>query len=144
MDEAALQLVQQVLAQQAAALELYARQWCSTPEDVVQEAILRMARERPLPERPVAWLYCAVRRGAITAARGASRRQKHELAAARSADWFVGNERDTRDAEAAALALPSPRLDRDRLMVRLGEQTVLGRPLTDYEARLSPGPRRTT
>ena len=70
MDEAAIQLVQQMLVQQGAALELYARQWCQTPEDVVQEALLRLGRERPLPKRPVAWLYFAVRRGALSAARG--------------------------------------------------------------------------
>ncbi|MGD9644961.1 MAG: RNA polymerase sigma factor [Pirellulales bacterium] len=120
MDEAALQLVQQVLAQHAASLELYARQWCNSPEDVVQEAILRLARERPLPDRPVAWLYCAVRRGALTVARGAARRQRHEGAAARRVPWFSPNAGEALDAEEATMALADlPLAEREVVVARL-------------------------
>ena len=41
-----------LLDQHAAALELYARQWCDTPEDVVQDAFLKLAGLRDLPENP--------------------------------------------------------------------------------------------
>lgn len=120
MDDAALQLVQQVLSQYAAALELYARQWCHTPEDVVQEAILRLARERPLPERPVAWLYAAVRNGAISASRGASRRRRHEEAAAARASWFEPSSSDALDAREAATVLAGlPLAEREVVVARL-------------------------
>ena len=40
----------------AAVLELYARQWCDAPEDVVQEAFLKLVAQQPLtrPTRGVA------------------------------------------------------------------------------------------
>ena len=120
MDDAALQLVQQLLSQHAAALELYARQWCHSPEDVVQEAILRLARERPLPERAVAWLYIAVRNGAISASRGASRRRRHEEAAAARTSWFDSRGGDVLEAREAAAALAElPLTEREVVVARL-------------------------
>ena len=53
----------------AAALALYARQWCDGPEDIVQEAFVKLARQRPPPDRAVPWLYRVVRNGAIAASR---------------------------------------------------------------------------
>ena len=41
----------------AAPLVLYARQWCDTPEDAVQDAFLKLVRQRRPPEDVVAWLY---------------------------------------------------------------------------------------
>lgn len=120
MDEAALQLVRDILATQGSALELFARLWCDTPEDVVQEALLRLARERPLPDRPVAWMYRAVRRRAITAGRAAARRRRHEAAASRTADWFepsVGEAIDSQSATAALAELAAA--DREVVVARL-------------------------
>ena len=72
----------------ASALVLYARQWCSTPDDVVQTAFLKLARQRTVPDNPAAWLYRVVRNGAIDAARAARRRQKYETRAAeQSSAW---------------------------------------------------------
>lgn len=74
----------------AAALVLYARQWCLTPDDVVQTAFLKLARQRSAPDKPAAWLYRVVRNGAIDAARSARRRQKYETRAAESSPaWFL-------------------------------------------------------
>ncbi len=39
-------LLGQLLDRHAAALELYARQWCEVPEDVVQDAFLKLAGQR--------------------------------------------------------------------------------------------------
>src|SRR2546430_2209713 len=77
----------------AAALVLYARQWCACPEDVVQEAFVKLT-SRPSPPEPVLpWLYRVVRNGALTARRAAERRRKHETqAAARQPTWFVAAE----------------------------------------------------
>jgi RNA polymerase sigma-70 factor (ECF subfamily) len=120
MDEAALKLVRDILATQGAALELFARGWCDTPEDVVQETLLQLARQRPLPERPVAWMYRAVRRRALTSARAATRRRKHEAAAGAKVDWFeptVGDAIDSQAATDALAALVSD--DREVVVARL-------------------------
>ena len=91
----------------AAALTLYARQWCACPEDVVQTAFLKLVRLRTPPDNLLPWLYRVVRNGAIDASRAARRRHKYEAAAADSAPrWFVPSEDPTGlDARAAADAL---------------------------------------
>lgn len=120
MEQAVLKLVQHVLETQAAALELYARAWCRAPEDVVQDAIVQLARQRPLPDRPIGWLYCAVRRGAISAGRAENRRQRHESAAARAVEWFEPAVGDALDARAASEALKAlPLEQREVLVARL-------------------------
>jgi RNA polymerase sigma-70 factor (ECF subfamily) len=93
----------------AAALVLYARQWCGSPEDVVQTAFLKLVRLRARPDNLVPWLYRVVRNGAIDASRAARRRTKYEGAAADRADpWFSPPDDPTGlDARAAADALTS-------------------------------------
>ena len=83
------EVIARLYREQAGSLVLYARQWCTTPEDVVQEAFIALARERSLPDRPEAWLYRAVRNAAIGAARSASRRRRHEARAAVGEAWFA-------------------------------------------------------
>jgi RNA polymerase sigma-70 factor (ECF subfamily) len=98
----------------AAALELYARQWCDSPEDVVQEAFLKLAGQGSLPANPAAWLFRVVRNGAINAALAARRRRRHESgAAARALSWFHrpssaarGDSLDPETATAELQALP--------------------------------------
>jgi len=77
-----LDLLANLLDQHAAALELYARQWCDAPEDVVQEAFLKLAGQRSVPSSPAAWLFRVVRNGAIDAGLAARRRRRHEAHAA--------------------------------------------------------------
>jgi RNA polymerase sigma-70 factor (ECF subfamily) len=89
----------------AAPLVLYARQWCDAPEDVVQEAFLKLVRKAPPLEDEVAWLYRVVRNGALDAAKMARRRQRRESAVARPIRWFVEPEVDGLDAETAVAAL---------------------------------------
>src|SRR5262249_9612789 len=89
----------------AAPLVLYARQWCAAPEDIVQEAFLKLVGRRRPPEDAVAWLYRVVRNGAIDAAKVARRRQRRESAAARPVRWFVEPEVEGLDAESAVAAL---------------------------------------
>ncbi len=98
----------------AAALELYARQWCDEPEDVVQEAFVKLAAQATTPLNSAAWLFRTVRNGAINAGIAKRRRRKHEaLAAARVPDWFetsrtVGSGAlvDPESAQAALAMLP--------------------------------------
>ena len=59
----------------AGALMLYARQWCAVPEDVVQEAFIKLVQQRTLPEDVLAWLYRVVRNRAMDAGKTSRRRQ---------------------------------------------------------------------
>ena len=96
----------------AAALELFARQLCDAAPDVVQEAFVELAAQNRVPRDVLAWLYCVVRNKALTAARAARRRKRHEAeAAARRPTWFVPAGSDVLDAQAVAAALES--LDRE-------------------------------
>jgi RNA polymerase sigma-70 factor (ECF subfamily) len=73
----------------ADALVLFARQWCDAPEDVVQEAFVSLSALRTPPENPAAWLFRAVRNGAINAGTAARRRRRHEaIAASSTPPWF--------------------------------------------------------
>ena len=63
-------------------LVLYARQWCTAPEDIVQEAFLKLVVRKKLPDNVAAWLCRVVRNGAISSFRAAQRRRHHEGAAA--------------------------------------------------------------
>jgi RNA polymerase sigma factor (sigma-70 family) len=89
----------------AAPLVLYARQWCDVPEDVVQEAFIKLVRHHRPPEDPVAWLYRVVKNGAIDTAKIARRRHRRESVAARPVRWFVEPAVDGLDAETAVAAL---------------------------------------
>lgn len=103
----------------AAALALYARQWCCSPDDVVQTAFLKLARQSTPPDNVLPWLYRVVRNGAIDAARAARRRQKYEARAAeRNPDWFLPPDDPTGlDARAAAGALAELPLEIREIMV---------------------------
>ena len=91
----------------AAPLVLYARQLCEVPDDVVQEAFVKLIRQSRPPEDVVAWLYRVVRNGALDAAKIARRRRRRESATARAARWFVEPEVDGLDAATAVAALES-------------------------------------
>jgi RNA polymerase sigma-70 factor (ECF subfamily) len=99
-------------------LVLYARQWCDAPEDVVQDAFLKLVAGKP-PHDPVAWLYRVVRNGAIDAGKMARRRQRRESAAGRPARWFVEPRVDGLDAETAVAALQRlPAEQRETIVAR--------------------------
>jgi RNA polymerase sigma factor (sigma-70 family) len=103
-----------LIDQHAAALELYARQWCEAAEDVVQEAFLKLAQQAHPPDKPAAWLFRAVRNGAINVAVAEGRRRRRESdAAAVGRDWFqfpadptVSDAPDAAVAEAELQRLP--------------------------------------
>jgi RNA polymerase sigma factor (sigma-70 family) len=103
-----------------AALVLFARQWCQAPEDVVQDALCKLAEQSRWPEDPVAWLYRVVRNRAIDAGRSERRRQRREAAASRPERWFAEASIDGLDAEAAVAALESlPPEQREVIVARL-------------------------
>ncbi len=95
----------------AGPLGLYARQWSPSPEDAVQEAFVKLAGlARDPPADPAAWLFRAVRNGAINAGIAARRRSRREAeAAARNGHaWFEPDPPagDGDRVEAALAALP--------------------------------------
>src|SRR5437764_15241692 len=80
----------QLIDEPAAALVLYARQFCAAPEDVVQEAFLQLLRQPQAPAPLVPWLYRVVRNAGISASRASQRRRRHETEAARrETAWFM-------------------------------------------------------
>jgi RNA polymerase sigma factor (sigma-70 family) len=103
-----------------APLILYARQWCRAPEDVVQDAFVKLATVREPPREVVSWLYRVVRNRAIDAGKTARRRQQREWAAARPERWFLEQAVDGVDASAAIAALERlPPEQREAIVARL-------------------------
>jgi RNA polymerase sigma factor (sigma-70 family) len=95
-----------LLDRHAAALELYARQFSRAADDAVQEALVELARQRSMPDDVLAWLYRVVRNKALTAARAAGRRQRHEgHAAEQRPAWFIAAGAESLDAQTATDAL---------------------------------------
>jgi RNA polymerase sigma factor (sigma-70 family) len=115
MNHAGPELLAQLLDEHGDPLVLYARQWCDSPEDVVQEALVALFRQ---PENVVGWLYRVVRNAAISAARASQRRSRHESAAAGvGAAWFVSADDARLDAQAAADALGNLPLEQREVIV---------------------------
>jgi RNA polymerase sigma-70 factor (ECF subfamily) len=109
----------ELLDRHAAALVLFARQFCRSPEDAVQEAFMQLARQAEAPDEPAAWLFRVVRNGALSAARAEHRRSKHEAAAAatRTSVWFLPSEADRLDALSAGEALAELALEEREIIV---------------------------
>lgn len=121
MSQAGPELLGRLLDEHGAALVLYARQWCSSPDDVVQEALIQLARQPKIPEKLLPWLYRVVRNGAISAARSARRRREHESVAAQPPDaWLEAAAGDRIDAALAAGCLEAlPPEQRETIVARL-------------------------
>lgn len=115
------ELLGQVLQKYGPALRLYAAQFCRAPDDAVQEALVQLARQREAPAHLAAWLYRTVRNSALTTARGAQRRARHEAqAAALRAEWFAASPRGEIDAAQAQAALEAlPQAQREVLVARI-------------------------
>ncbi len=102
------ELLERLAREHAAALVLYARQWCAAPEDVVQDAFVKLVAQKKPPDNPLPWLYRVVRNAALMANRADRRRRHREtVAAARAPTWFVDADTDGLDAAATAAALRS-------------------------------------
>ncbi len=107
-DEHAPLWLARLLDEHGAALVLYARQWCSTPEDVVQQALLELVTQRERPDNVLGWLYRVVRNSAISAARGQSRAHsvKQGRPCPRRGFRIVAAQLDVEEATAALASLP--------------------------------------
>jgi RNA polymerase sigma factor (sigma-70 family) len=113
------ELLGRLLDRHGAALALYARQWCGSPEDVVQDAFVRLAAQTESPRDPVAWLFRVVRNGAISAGRSETRRRKHESQAAKvDVGWFESMNDSAIDPQTVSAAVGELK-DDDREIVVL-------------------------
>jgi RNA polymerase sigma-70 factor (ECF subfamily) len=109
-----------LIASHAAALALFARQWCNDPEDAVQGAFCKLVRLSVPPDDPVAWLFKVVRTTAIDRGRADRRRAKREAIIAKPERWFAENEIEGLDAVAAVAALEAlPAELREVIVARL-------------------------
>jgi RNA polymerase sigma-70 factor (ECF subfamily) len=94
-----------LISSHAAALALFARQWCAHPEDAVQDAFCKLVRLPAPPDDPLAWLFRVVRTTAIDHSRAERRRARREAQSAKPERWFAETEIEGLDAEAAVAAL---------------------------------------
>jgi len=121
MDDDDAKFLSRLLDQHSASLILYAQQWCNSPEDVVQEAIVRLMRQQTPPDNLIAWLYRVVRNQAIDSGRAAGRRTHYEQAASSERNaWFMtvaGNEIDATAAVEKLELLPIEQ--REAIVLRL-------------------------
>ncbi|HEV3146310.1 MAG TPA: sigma-70 family RNA polymerase sigma factor [Gemmataceae bacterium] len=88
--------------QHAPALRLYARQWGSSGEDLVQVAFVRLAQQSPPPERILPWLYAVVRNEAHSVQRSTIRRRQREQERCHPEAWFDAADSRLDAAEVAA------------------------------------------
>lgn len=100
----------QLMDRHLPALVLYARQWSAAPDDVVQDAFLKLVRQKRSPNNVVAWLYRVVRNAAIDSARSRKRRKRTEtVAAEQKSGWFcsdIGSDLDAAEATRVLQTLP--------------------------------------
>jgi RNA polymerase sigma factor (sigma-70 family) len=100
---------------------LYARQWCSYPDDALQEALIDLAHQTTDPRDPVAWLFQTVRCKALNQSRSEHRRAKYQnLAAQQREAWFVADpmcKLESSEVQAALDTLPA--LDREIVIARI-------------------------
>jgi RNA polymerase sigma-70 factor (ECF subfamily) len=113
----------------AAPLKLYARQWldAAAAEDVVQEAFLSLMAQNLPPANLRAWLFRAVRNGAVSAVRSRVRRSRREQqVAAERGGYFEPSPADLIDARAAQEAMEGlPQPQREVVVLRLWGQLTL-------------------
>lgn len=115
------EMLKRLLDRHGGPLLLYARQWCDSPEDVLQESLIKLMRMKKPPHNPVGWIYRAVRNGAISAARAGARRKRREAAVAEMGrPWFDPAEGERLDAMAATGALKQLSIQqRETIVARL-------------------------
>jgi RNA polymerase sigma-70 factor (ECF subfamily) len=115
------EILTRLLNEHGRALVLFARQWCSTPEDAVQEAVLQLVRQPALPENLAGWMFHVVRNLALNASRASQRRTRREAeAAGRGEAWFEVSADERLDAAAATEALAALSVEqREAIVARL-------------------------
>jgi len=84
-------------------LMLYARQWSpdQQAEDIVQDAFLKLLKQRKCPDNVRAWLFRVVRNASISLVRRLQQRQAGQKFLYREVMWFESRPDDVIDARLA-------------------------------------------
>ncbi len=110
-------------------LMLYARQWSpdQQAEDIVQDAFIKLLKQRKTPDNIRAWLFCVVRNDSISKARNLKQRLKADQKILKSeVVWFETKPGDLIDANIAQNILQTlPFHLRDIVMLRIWGQMSL-------------------
>ncbi len=111
----------EVLIQYGGALVLYARQWCSWPDDAVQEALCDLVQLNSPPRDVPAWLFKAVRFKAINLARAERRRHGYQSQSALERDhWFESrHETQAQARELESMLSQLPDLEREIVVAKV-------------------------
>lgn len=120
----ALQLAE-LIARHAGSLQLWIRSCCPSPEDVVQEALCKLAIQDPAPENPVAWLYRVCRNLAQKQRIADMRRRKREQSRAPAEATVPAGEDSLDQAEVLAAVETLADEFREVLVARLWGQLSL-------------------
>ena len=88
---------------------LFARQWTSEPEDVVQNALVKLFQQLQVPADPVAWMYRVIRNEAISGHRRRRNRIAREAQVASDIVWIASldDQIDSQHASSALRELPN-------------------------------------
>jgi len=109
-------------------LMLYARQWSpdQQAEDIVQDAFIKLLKQRTCPDNVRAWLFRVVRNDSISVVRRLQRRRADQDSAHLEALWFESRCDDLIDARLAQdfLKTLEPHL-REIVMLRIWGQMTL-------------------
>ncbi|MBC8356288.1 MAG: sigma-70 family RNA polymerase sigma factor [Planctomycetes bacterium] len=113
--------VQELIDSHGAALKLYARQWCNAPEDALQEALIELLRQSPVPDQPVAWLFNTIRFRAMNLTRGERRRSEHHRQASQQRnEWFGdGGDAGFDSEELTGVLTQLPQMEREIVVARI-------------------------
>ena len=84
-------------------LMLYARQWSpdQQAEDIVQDAFIKLLKQRRCPDNVRAWLFRVVRNASISMVRRLQRREAGQKSLYRETLWFESRREDLIDARLA-------------------------------------------
>ena len=112
--------MQELIDSHGAALKLYARQWCNAPDDALQEALIELLRQSPVPDHPTAWLFKTIRFRAMNMSRGERRRNEHHRRASEQRDeWFITDQgQGFHSRELSRLLDELPSLEREIVIAR--------------------------
>jgi len=112
-----------------AELMLYAKQWHSEQhaEDIVQDAFIRLLKQRKSPENVRAWLFRVVRNASVSKNRDLKQREKAGRKILESeVIWFESNSSDLIDARLAQNILQNLSSNlREIVMLRIWSQMSL-------------------
>ncbi|MHC4120184.1 MAG: RNA polymerase sigma factor [Planctomycetota bacterium] len=109
-------------------LMLYARQWSpdQQAEDIVQDAFIKLLKQRKCPDNVRAWLFRVVRNSSISIARRLQRREAGKKFLRRESLWFESRADDLIDARLAQQVMQTlPAHLREIVLLRIWGQMSL-------------------